>query len=183
MFCPPSDPSSLFAMSNPISVFNAGPAKLPNEILAQISSELLNFENTGMSVLEISHRSPEFSALVKETGCLLREIMDIPDNYKVLWLQGGASGMFSAIPLNLISGKEDVVDYLVTGTWSKGAAKEAEKYANVNYVVPVPSDFTGSYFVLWSSRLFPHSLHFPALLLPHTPRTPRSVAGVSVAAG
>eukprot|EP00116_Pleurobrachia_bachei_P005729 sb/3465991/ len=130
-------------MSDSISVFNAGPAKLPNEVLTQISSELFNFENTGMSVLEISHRCPEFSALVKETGCLLREILEIPDNYKVLWLQGGASGMFSAIPLNLISGKDDVVDYIVSGTWSKGAAKEAEKYANVNYVVPVPAEFTG----------------------------------------
>ena len=131
-------------MSDSISVFNAGPAKLPNEVLSQISSELFNFENTGMSVLEISHRSPEFSALVKETGCLLREILEIPDNYKVLWLQGGASGMFSAIPLNLISGKDDVVDYIVSGTWSKGAAKESEKYTNVNYVVPVPSEFTGN---------------------------------------
>ena len=103
----------------------------------------MNFAGTGISIVETSHRSPEFTALHNETNANLREILEIPDNYEVLWLAGGASGLFSSIPLNLISSKDDVVDYIVTGTWSKNAAKEAEKYTNVNYVVPIPSDFTG----------------------------------------
>lgn len=123
--------------------FNAGPAKIPTEVLKQVQSELLDFAGTGMSIMEISHRSPEFSGLLKETDFLMREVLDVPDNYQILWLAGGASGMFSAIPLNLITGKEDVVDHIVTGNWSKLAAKEAEKYAKVNYVVPVTSTFTG----------------------------------------
>jgi phosphoserine aminotransferase len=133
-----------------VHLFNAGPAKVPDEVLKQVQSEFLNFAGTGISIVEISHRSPEFVALLDETDVNIREILEIPDNYKVLWLAGGASGMFSAIPLNLIASKEDVVDYIVTGTWSKLAAKEAEKYTNVNYVVPVPADFTGRFYSRFS---------------------------------
>lgn len=126
-----------------VHVFNAGPAKLPDSVLKQIQSGLLDWADTGMSVLEVSHRSKEFTQLLNDTTLHLRSILDIPDNYRVLYLHGGASGMFSAIPLNLIKGHGEVVDYLVTGNWSKNAAKEAEKYAKVNYVVPVPSQYTG----------------------------------------
>ena len=126
-----------------VHLFNAGPAKVPDEVLEQIQSEFFNFAGSGISIIEISHRSPEFTALMNESNVNLREILEIPDNYRILWLAGGASGLFSSIPLNLITSKDDVVDYVVTGTWSKGAAKEAEKYANVNYVVPIPVDFTG----------------------------------------
>ena len=126
-----------------VHLFNAGPAKVPDEVLKQIQSEFFNFAGSGISIIEISHRSPEFTALMNESNVNLREILEIPDNYRILWLAGGASGLFSSIPLNLITSKDDVVDYVVTGTWSKGAAKEAEKYANVNYVVPIPADFTG----------------------------------------
>ena len=126
-----------------VHLFNAGPAKVPDEVLEQIQSEFFNFAGSGISIIEISHRSPEFTALMNESNVNLREILEIPDNYRILWLAGGASGLFSSIPLNLITSKDDVVDYVVTGTWSKGAAKEAEKYANVNYVVPIPADFTG----------------------------------------
>ncbi|XP_063682267.1 probable phosphoserine aminotransferase [Bolinopsis microptera] len=126
-----------------VHLFNAGPAKVPDEVKEQIQSEFFNFAGSGISVIEISHRSPEFTALMNESNVNLREILEIPDNYRILWLAGGATGLFSSIPLNLITSKDDVLDYVVTGTWSKGAAKEAEKYANVNYVVPIPADFTG----------------------------------------
>jgi len=125
-----------------VSVFNAGPAKIPDAVLRQVQAELLNFAGTGMSVLEISHRSAEFTSLIKETTSLISEILEIPENYRVLWMAGGASAQFSAIPLNLIATKDDTVDYIVTGSWSKLAAKEAEKYTNVNYVIPPTTSYT-----------------------------------------
>ena len=141
-------------LGNMVINFSAGPAKIPVDVLKQVQSELLDFAGTGMSITELSHRSPEFTLLLKDTSALLREIMDVPDNYQILWLAGGASGLFSSIPLNLISSKDDVVDHIVTGNWSKGAAKEAEKYTNVNYVVPVPANFSGKYSRLEIYRNF-----------------------------
>ncbi|XP_051279145.1 phosphoserine aminotransferase [Dicentrarchus labrax] len=117
--------------------FGAGPAKLPQSVLLQAQKELLDYNGTGISVLEMSHRSSDFNKILNKTEILLRELLNIPENYKVMFLQGGGSGQFSAVPLNLIGLKEDgCADYLVTGTWSAKAAKEAEKYGKVNIVHP-----------------------------------------------
>ncbi|KAK5870883.1 hypothetical protein PBY51_003793 [Eleginops maclovinus] len=123
--------------------FGAGPAKLPQSVLLQAQKELLSYSGMGISVLEMSHRSADFNKILNKTESLLRELLTIPDNYKVLFLQGGGSGQFSAVPLNLIGLKEDkCADYLVTGTWSSKAAKEAEKYGKVNIVHPKLDSYT-----------------------------------------
>ncbi|XP_010788417.1 phosphoserine aminotransferase-like [Notothenia coriiceps] len=123
--------------------FGAGPAKLPQSVLLQAQKELLSYSGMGISVLEMSHRSVDFNKILTKTESLLRELLTIPDNYKVLFLQGGGSGQFSAVPLNLIGLKEDTcADYLVTGTWSEKAAKEAEKYGKVNIVHPKLDSYT-----------------------------------------
>lgn len=123
--------------------FGAGPAKLPPSVLLQAQNELINYSGTGISVLEMSHRSSDFNKIINKTESLLRELLNIPDNYKVLFLQGGGSGQFSSVPLNLIGLKEDrCADYLVTGTWSAKAAKEAEKYGKVNVVHPKLDSYT-----------------------------------------
>lgn len=113
--------------------FSAGPACLPLDVLEQAQDELLNWRGSGMSVMEMSHRGKEFDSIIKQTETDLRTLLSIPDNYHVMFLQGGASTQFSAIPLNL-SSEGDVVDYLITGSWSKKAASEAKKYAQVNVV-------------------------------------------------
>ncbi|XP_029960628.1 phosphoserine aminotransferase [Salarias fasciatus] len=123
--------------------FGAGPAKLPESVMLQAQKELLNYNSTGISVLEMSHRSSDFLKIINKTESLLRELLNIPTNYKVMFLQGGGSGQFSAVPLNLIGLKEDrCADYLVTGTWSAKAAKEAEKYGKVNVVHPKLDSYT-----------------------------------------
>ncbi|XP_033974542.1 phosphoserine aminotransferase [Trematomus bernacchii] len=123
--------------------FGAGPAKLPQSVLLQAQKEFLSYSGMGISVLEMSHRSADFNKILTKTEILLRELLTIPDNYKVLFLQGGGSGQFSAVPLNLIGLKEDTcADYLVTGTWSEKAAKEAEKYGKVNIVHPKLDSYT-----------------------------------------
>ena len=113
--------------------FAAGPATLPLPVLEQAQRELVDWHGGGMSVMEISHRSKAFVALAAEAEQDLRDLMGIPGNYKVLFLQGGASGMFSAIPQNLTA-EGDVVDYANTGAWSKKAIGEAKKYCRVNVV-------------------------------------------------
>lgn len=113
--------------------FSAGPAVLPKEVLQQVQSELVEWHGSGMSVMEMSHRGKEFMGIAAETEADLRELMGIPDNYKVLFLQGGASTQFSMIPMNLLRGKASA-DYLNTGEWSKKAIKEAKKYCSVNVV-------------------------------------------------
>ncbi|KAM9743263.1 phosphoserine aminotransferase isoform 1-T2 [Menidia menidia] len=123
--------------------FGAGPAKLPKSVLLQAQKELLSYSGIGISVLEMSHRSPDFSNIINKTESLLRELLNIPDNYRVLFLQGGGSGQFSAVPLNLIGLREGrSADYVVTGTWSAKAAKEAEKYGKVNVVHPKLDTYT-----------------------------------------
>ncbi|MBU0498126.1 MAG: 3-phosphoserine/phosphohydroxythreonine transaminase [Candidatus Thermoplasmatota archaeon] len=120
-------------MTHQIYNFYAGPATLPLPVLQRVQKELLNFEGTGMSVLEISHRSKEYDAVHKKASQLLRELMGIPDNYKILWLQGGASTQFFMVPLNLQqTGKP--MEYVHTGIWSKKAIKEAKLYGSVNIV-------------------------------------------------
>jgi phosphoserine aminotransferase len=116
-----------------VRVFNfaAGPATLPLEVLEQTRSELCNWHNSGMSVMEISHRSKAFVAVAQEAEGLLRELLGVPSYYKVLFLQGGATGQFAAIPMNLAAG-DSVVDYVNTGAWSKKAIGEAKRYCKVN---------------------------------------------------
>ena len=111
--------------------FAAGPATLPLEVLQQCRDELIDWRGSGMSVMEISHRSKAFIGVAQEAENLLRELLGVPANYKVLFLQGGASGMFSAIPLNLTSA-DSTVDYINTGAWSKKAIGEAKRLTKVN---------------------------------------------------
>jgi phosphoserine aminotransferase len=118
-----------------ISYFAAGPTRLPPEVLLDIQNELIYYENTNISVLEMSHRSKEFDVILKETAQLLKDLLNVPDNYKILFMQGGGTGQFSAIPMNLIS-KTGKADYIVTGHWSAKAANECSKYGTVNMVVP-----------------------------------------------
>jgi len=106
--------------------FNAGPSVLPLSVLQQAQSELLDFQGTGMSVMEISHRSKEFESVIQSAETDLRDLMNIPGNYKVLFLQGGASLQFAMLPMNLRPAGTSA-DYIVTGTWSKTAFKEAQK--------------------------------------------------------
>ena len=103
--------------------FSAGPAVLPEEVLKEAADEMLDYRGTGMSVMEMSHRSKAFETIIQEAEADLRELMDIPANYKVLFLQGGASQQFAMIPMNLM--KNRVADYIVTGQWAKKAADEA----------------------------------------------------------
>ena len=113
--------------------FSAGPAMLPEAVMVKAHAEFLDWNNTGMSVMEMSHRSPEFMALATKMEADLREIMDIPDNYKVIFTHGGASTQFAAIPYNMAS-QTDTVDYINSGVWSQKAIKEASRYANMNEV-------------------------------------------------
>jgi phosphoserine aminotransferase len=111
--------------------FSAGPAILPLEVLEQVRSELTDWSGSGMSVMEISHRSKAFIAVAAEAESDLRDLLAIPANYKVLFLQGGASAQFAGVPLNL-SATEQTADYVVTGNWSKKAVAEAKKFCRVN---------------------------------------------------
>ena len=112
--------------------FSAGPAVLPEEVLKEAADEMLDYNGTGMSVMEMSHRSQSFQEIIDTAEADIRELMNIPDNYKVLFLQGGASQQFAMIPMNLM--KNRVADYIITGQWAKKAAAEAEKYGKVNRI-------------------------------------------------
>lgn len=122
--------------------FSAGPAVLPEEVLKEAADEMLDYRGGGMSVMEMSHRSKIFETIIQEAEEDLRELMNIPDNYKVLFLQGGASQQFAMIPMNLM--KNRVADYIVTGQWAKKAAAEAEKYGTVHRIAS-SADQTFSY--------------------------------------
>jgi len=120
-------------MTKRVYNFYAGPATLPLPVLKKVQDELLDFRGTGMSILEISHRSKEYDEVHKKASQLLKELMGIPDNYKVLWLQGGASSQFFMVPLNLqVAGKP--MEYVFTGSWAKKAIKEAKLYGEVKIV-------------------------------------------------
>lgn len=110
--------------------FAAGPAVLPEEVLKEAADEMLDYNGTGMSVMEMSHRSKDFEVIIQDAERNLRELMNIPNNYKVLFLQGGASMQFAMVPMNLM--KNRVADYIITGQWAKKAATEAEKFGKVN---------------------------------------------------
>ena len=122
--------------------FSAGPAVLPEEVLKEAADEMLDYRGTGMSVMEMSHRSKAYDTIIKEAEADLRELMNIPDNYKVLFLQGGASQQFAMIPMNLM--KNRVADYIVTGQWAKKAYQEASLYGKANKIAS-SEDKTFSY--------------------------------------
>ena len=113
--------------------FSAGPAAIPTDVLEQARAEMLDFQGTGMSVMEMSHRGKVFMAVAAEVEADFRALMGIPANYKVLFLQGGGKGEFSFVPLNLLRGKSRA-DYVNTGTWSSGAIKEARKFCEVDVI-------------------------------------------------
>ena len=112
--------------------FSAGPAAMPLSVLKEIQSEMLEYGTSGMSVMEMSHRSKDFEEILHGTEATLRDIMHIPANYKVLFVQGGGSQQFAAVPLNLM--KNRVADYINTGAWTKKAIKEAQIYGKVNVI-------------------------------------------------
>lgn len=122
--------------------FSAGPAVLPEEVLKEAADEMLDYQGSGMSVMEMSHRGQIFDRIIKEAERDLRDLMNIPDNYKVLFLQGGASLQFAMIPMNLMKNK--VADYIVTGQWAKKAYQEAQKYGKANKIAS-SEDRTFSY--------------------------------------
>ncbi len=122
--------------------FSAGPAVLPEEVLREAAEEMLDYKGTGMSVMEMSHRSKAYDTIIKEAEADLRDLMKIPDNYKVLFLQGGASQQFAMIPMNLMKNK--VADYIVTGQWAKKAWQEASIYGKANKIAS-SEDKTFSY--------------------------------------
>lgn len=122
--------------------FSAGPAVLPEEVLKEAASEMLDYQGCGMSVMEMSHRSKVYDQIIKTAEQDLRDLMNIPDNYKVLFLQGGASQQFAMIPMNLM--KNGVADYIVTGQWAKKAYQEACKYGNAKKIAS-SEDKTFSY--------------------------------------
>ncbi|MEE1225352.1 MAG: 3-phosphoserine/phosphohydroxythreonine transaminase [Clostridia bacterium] len=123
--------------------FSAGPSMLPEEVLKKAQEEMVEYGTSGMSVMEMSHRSKDYEAIINEAEALVRELMNIPDNYKVMFLQGGASTQFAMIPLNLGVNKK-AADFLITGQWAKKAAQEAEKYIKVNKIAS-SADKTFSY--------------------------------------
>ncbi len=122
--------------------FSAGPAMLPEEVLREAAEEMLDYRGCGMSVMEMSHRSKVYDDIIKEAEQDLRDLMEIPDNYKVLFLQGGASQQFAMIPMNLMKNK--VADFIVTGQWAKKAYQEAQKYGEAHCVAS-SADETFSY--------------------------------------
>ena len=122
--------------------FSAGPAVLPEEVLKEAAEEMMDYRGTGMSVMEMSHRSKAYETIIKEAEADLRDLMNIPDNYKVLFLQGGASQQFAMIPMNLM--KKGVADYIVTGQWAKKAYQEACMYGKANKIAS-SEDETFSY--------------------------------------
>ena len=123
--------------------FSAGPSMLPEEVLKTAADEMLEYKNSGQSVMEMSHRSKEYDAIIKEAESDLRDIMNIPDNYEVLFLQGGASTQFAMLPLNLMN-KNNKADFIITGQWANKAYKEAARYGDARAVAS-SADKTYSY--------------------------------------
>lgn len=123
--------------------FSAGPSTLPEAVLKKAADQMLDYEGCGQSVMEMSHRSKQFDGIIKSAESLMREVMNIPDNYKVLFLQGGASSQFAMIPMNLMT-KSGKADYVLTGQWATKAQKEAARYGEAN-IVASSKDKTFSY--------------------------------------
>ena len=120
--------------------FSAGPAVLPEAVLREIAEEMMDYRGTGMSVMEMSHRSKAFDEIIQDAEQDLRDLMKVPDNYKVLFLQGGAHLQFAAVPMNLM--KNRVADYIVTGQWAKRAWEEAKQYGKANKIASRSEEHT-----------------------------------------
>lgn len=126
-------------MYNRVYNFSAGPSMLPLPVLEKVKDDLLNYQGSGQSVMEMSHRSASFKKIAEEAEADLRELMEIPDNYKVLFLQGGGTLQFSMVPLNLLRNSKKA-DYCVTGTWAKKAYKEACKFGDIKVIASSEED-------------------------------------------
>ncbi|TBV83321.1 MAG: 3-phosphoserine/phosphohydroxythreonine transaminase [Desulfobulbaceae bacterium] len=161
--------------------FSAGPSTLPPEVLAQAARGLVNHQDLGMSVIEISHRAKPFMAVIEEAEQLLRELLDIPDNYKVLFLQGGASMQFAMIPMNLLR-PDQMACYLNTGVWAKKAIKEAKLFGKIEVAyssegltynhVPAPADYQvspGAEYLYFVSNNTIYGTQFHSFPTPHVP--------------
>ena len=155
--------------------FSPGPATLPYEVLQQAARDIVNFQDSGIGLIEISHRSKQFMAGIDEAEALLRELMGIPENYKVLFLQGGASSQFFMVPMNLLGGNKKAT-YLNTGTWSKKAIKEAVRFGKIDVAysseeatfnrVPTPGEYTvadDSEYLYFVSNNTIYGTQFPAM--------------------
>ncbi len=146
--------------------FSAGPSMLPESVLKKAAEQMLDYEGTGQSVMEMSHRSKAFDKIIKDAEALLREIYNIPDNYKVLFLQGGGSTQFAMVALNLMN-KNNKADYIVTGQWAKKAAQEAEKYGDVK-VVASSADKTFTYIPKTDKSMFREDTDYVYICLNNT---------------
>lgn len=124
---------------NRVYNFSAGPSVLPLEVLEQVQKDLLNYEGSGQSVMEMSHRSKEYQKIIDDAEANLRELMNIPDNYKVLFVQGGGTLQFAMVPLNLLRNSKKA-DYVLTGTWAKKAYKEAVKFGDIKVAASSEDD-------------------------------------------
>ena len=142
---------------NRVYNFSAGPAVLPEEVLKEAADEMLNYKGTGMSVMEMSHRSKAYETIIKEAEADLRELMNIPDNYKVMFLQGGASQQFAMIPMNLMKNKKAA--YIVTGQWAKKAYQEGQVYGEAVKVAS-SEDETFSYIPDCSDLAIPEDADY-----------------------
>ena len=136
-------------MNNRVYNFSGGPSVLPVAVLEKAAAEMLNYEGTGMSIMEMSHRSQAFDTIIKEAESNLRKLMDIPDDYEVLFLQGGGTLQFSMVPLNLMTGSKKS-DFVITGSWADKASKEAMKYGDVN-IIASSKDSNYSYIPKFSA--------------------------------
>ena len=131
--------------------FSAGPAVLPEEVLREAADEMLDYRGCGMSVMEMSHRSKPFAAIMEAAEQDIRDLMDIPDNYRVLFLQGGASQQFAMVPMNLM--KNRAADYIITGQWAKKAYQEAGMYGQA---MPLPPAKIGHFPISRTAPTFPY---------------------------
>ena len=146
--------------------FSAGPSMMPESVLKKAASEMLDFEGSGQSVMEMSHRSKVFQSVIDKAETLLRELMNIPENYKVLFLQGGGSSQFTMIPMNLMT-KNGKADFIITGQWAKKAFQEASRYGNAR-IVASSEDKTYSYIPKTDSTMFDKDADYVYICLNNT---------------
>lgn len=146
--------------------FSAGPSMLPEAVLKKAAAEMLDYEGTGQSVMEMSHRSKAFDKIIKDAEALLREIYNIPDNYKVLFLQGGGSTQFAMVAMNLMN-KNNKADYIITGQWAKKAYQEAQKYGDVQAVAS-SADKTFTYIPKTDKSMFREDADYVYICLNNT---------------
>lgn len=146
--------------------FSAGPAMLPESVLKKAAAEMLDYQGTGISVMEMSHRSKPYEAINNDAEALLRELMNIPDNYKIIFMQGGGCSQFAMVPLNLFR-KSNKADYVNTGEWSKKAIAEAKKYGTVQ-VVASSEDKTFSYIPRLDKSMFDQDADYAYIVTNNT---------------